>query len=343
VRAFVPGSTKRSDLASHARRRNREGDLRPTFRSASGRDGRYSPGLRLLSGAGGPAERGRDVRPPRNARPAVEQVVNLSQWLQEGGEQPHPAPSPPLAGRSNLPTGAGRRRRDLETATVFYETCALGPGRLTGPEWSPALGTRNHLVSLGWAPKNVPAWPRSVLTGPVPPPPQLAEWRVGPIDVLRGHHKRSPEAFATIPGGSGVMSRSPTIMDQRRSGFRVTLVRGTPRGHLTPTCGATSRTLRTRPPDSPSSHPRRVRTRHHPSHRIAAAISCDSTKDLFAAAAAPMTLGSYVCWRVADFAALEPTMALYWGTSIVVSAQVSLQSQRLWVVAFPTRGRPRDG
>jgi len=157
VRAFVHRLDERSDRLRTLGAEIVEGDLRD-FRSAAAAMGgirrayfSYPVQEGLLDAAATFAAAARSA--------GVEQVVNLSQWLQEGGEQPTPHQARHWLVEQIFDwADVGAVHLD---ATVFYENlCTWALGSLTRAgvvalPWGP-----EPQRSRWWAPKTLPAWPR---------------------------------------------------------------------------------------------------------------------------------------------------------------------------------------
>ena len=167
----------------------------------------------------------------------VEQVVNLSQWLQEGGEQPTPHQTRHwLAEQIFDWAHVGAVHLD---ATVFYENLCT---------WALSSLTRAGVVALPWGPEttaipmvgaeDVARVAAAVLTGPVMPSGTVVRLMAGAVT-----NKEIAEAFGEILGGS--VGYTEITDDQWASAASAFGVNAVAVEHLTHLW----RYLRTRPPE----------------------------------------------------------------------------------------------
>src|SRR5271168_2388601 len=175
--------------------------------------------------------------PPRHARAGVEQVVNLSQWLQEGGEQPTPhQPRHWLVEQIFDWSGVGAVHLD---ATVFYENLRT---------WALLSLARAGVIALPWGPEataipmvgaeDVARVAAAVLTGPALSSGTVVRLMAGAVT-----NKEIAEAFSEILGGS--VGYVEVNDDQWASDASAVGVNAVAVEHLTHLW----RYLRTRPPE----------------------------------------------------------------------------------------------
>ncbi|MGA8250157.1 MAG: NmrA family NAD(P)-binding protein [Mycobacterium sp.] len=194
VRAFVHRLDERSDRLHALGAEVIEGDLRD-FRSVAAAMGgihrayfAYPVQEGLLEAAATFAAAARSAR--------VEQVVNLSQWLQEGGEQPTPHQARHwLVEQIFNWADVGAVHLD---ATVFYENLCT---------WALSSLTQAGVVALPWGPEStaipmvgaedVARVAAAVLTGPVMPSGTVVRLMAGGVT-----NKEIAEAFGDILGES---------------------------------------------------------------------------------------------------------------------------------------------
>jgi uncharacterized protein YbjT (DUF2867 family) len=167
----------------------------------------------------------------------VEQVVNLSQWLQEGGEQPTPHQARHWLVEQIFDWAhVGAVHLD---ATVFYENLCT---------WALSSLTRAGVVALPWGPEttaipmvgaeDVARVAAAVLTGPVMPSGTVVRLMAGAVT-----NKEIAEAFGEILGGS--VGYTEITDDQWASAASAFGVNAVAVEHLTHLW----RYLRTRPPE----------------------------------------------------------------------------------------------
>ncbi|MGA9674227.1 MAG: NmrA family NAD(P)-binding protein [Mycobacterium sp.] len=194
VRAFVHRLDDRSDRLHSLGAEVIEGDLRD-FRSVAAAMGgihrayfAYPVQEGLLEGAATFAAAARSA--------GVEEVVNLSQWLQEGGEQPTPHQARHwLVEQIFNWADVGAVHLD---ATVFYENLCT---------WALSSLTQAGVVALPWGPEStaipmvgaedVARVAAAVLTGPVMPSGTVVRLMAGGVT-----NKEIAEAFGDILGES---------------------------------------------------------------------------------------------------------------------------------------------
>jgi uncharacterized protein YbjT (DUF2867 family) len=194
VRAFVHRLDERSDRLRALGAEIAEGDLRD-FRSVAAAMGgirrayfAYPVQEGLLDAAATFADAARSA--------GVEQVVNLSQWLQEGGEQPTPHQARHWLVEQIFDwADVGAVHLD---ATVFYENLCT---------WALGSLTRAGVVALPWGSEttaipmvgaeDVAGVGAAVLTGPVMPSGTVVRLMAGAVT-----NKEIAEAFGDILGGS---------------------------------------------------------------------------------------------------------------------------------------------
>jgi uncharacterized protein YbjT (DUF2867 family) len=167
----------------------------------------------------------------------VEQVVNLSQWLQEGGEQPTPHQARHWLVEQIFDwADVGAVHLD---ATVFYENLCT---------WALGSLTRAGVVALPWGPEttaipmvgaeDVARVAAAVLTGPVMPSGAVVRLMAGAVT-----NKEIADAFGDILGGSvGYVEVTDDQWVSAASAFGVNAVAVEHLTHLW-------RYLRTRPPE----------------------------------------------------------------------------------------------
>jgi len=235
VRAFVHRLDERSDRLRTLGAEIVEGDLRD-FRSAAAAMGgirrayfSYPVQEGLLDAAATFAAAARSA--------GVEQVVNLSQWLQEGGEQPTPHQARHWLVEQIFDwADVGAVHLD---ATVFYENLCT---------WALGSLTRAGVVALPWGPEttaipmvgaeDVARVAAAVLTGPVMPSGAVVRLMAGAVT-----NKAIAEAFGDILGGSvGYVEVTDDQWVSAASAFGVDAVAVEHLTHLW-------RYLRTRPPE----------------------------------------------------------------------------------------------
>jgi uncharacterized protein YbjT (DUF2867 family) len=235
VRAFVHRLDERSDRLRTLGAEIVEGDLRD-FRSAAAAMGgirrayfSYPVQEGLLDAAATFAAAARSA--------GVEQVVNLSQWLQEGGEQPTPHQARHWLVEQIFDwADVGAVHLD---ATVFYENLCT---------WALGSLTRAGVVALPWGPEttaipmvgaeDVARVAAAVLTGPVMPSGAVVRLMAGAVT-----NKAIAEAFGDILGGSvGYVEVTDDQWVSAASAFGVNAVAVEHLTHLW-------RYLRTRPPE----------------------------------------------------------------------------------------------
>jgi uncharacterized protein YbjT (DUF2867 family) len=167
----------------------------------------------------------------------VEQVVNLSQWLQEGGEQPTPHQARHWLVEQIFDWAhVGAVHLD---ATVFYENLCT---------WALSSLTRAGVVALPWGPEttaipmvgaeDVARVAAAVLTGPVMPSGTVVRLMAGAVT-----NKEIAEAFGDILGGS--VGYTEITDDQWASAASAFGINAVAVEHLTHLW----RYLRTRPPE----------------------------------------------------------------------------------------------
>ena len=265
VRAFVHRLDDRSDRLRALGAEVIEGDLRD-FRSVAAAMGgihrayfAYPVQEGLLEAAATFAAAARSA--------GVEQVVNLSQWLQEGGEQPTPHQARHWLVEQIFDwADVGAVHLD---ATVFYENLCT---------WALSSLTRAGVVALPWGPEStaipmvgaedVARVAAAVLTGPVMPSGTVVRLMAGGVT-----NKEIAEAFGDILGGSvGYVEVTDDQWASAASAAGSTLLRW----NTSPTCGATCALAR--PNIKPSiTSPTRSNT-SPASHRGRCPNSCESTK-----------------------------------------------------------------
>ena len=291
VRAFVHRLDERSDRLRTLGAEIVEGDLRD-FRSVAAAPGgirrayfAYPVQEGLLDAAATFAAAARSA--------GVEQVVNLSQWLQPGGEQPTPHQARHWLVEQIFDwADVGAVHLD---ATVFYENLRT---------WALLSLARAGVIALPWGPestaipmvgaKDVARVAAAVLTGPALSSGTVVRLMAGAVT-----NKEIAEAFSEILGRPVRLCRGQRrAMGQRRFGRR---------GQRC--CGRTPHPLVALLAHSPArisgllSHHRRVRTLHRPATAVAAAIPATAQRPI-RRGGATMMLGSYVV-ACADSHALE--------------------------------------
>ncbi|MGO8771185.1 MAG: NmrA family NAD(P)-binding protein [Mycobacterium sp.] len=235
VRAFVHRLDDRSDRLRALGAEVVEGDLRD-FRSVAAAMGgihrayfAYPVQEGLLEAAATFAAAARSA--------GVEQVVNLSQWLQEDGEQPTPHQDRHWLVEQIFDwADVGAVHLD---ATVFYENLCT---------WALSSLTRDGVVALPWGPEStaipmvgaedVARVAAAVLTGPVMPRGTVVRLMAGGFT-----NKEIAEAFGDILGGS--VGYVEVTDDQWASAASAGGVNAVAVEHLTHLW----RYLRTRPPE----------------------------------------------------------------------------------------------
>jgi uncharacterized protein YbjT (DUF2867 family) len=235
VRAFVHRLDERSDRLRALGAEIVEGDLRDFRSVAAAMSGihrayfAYPVQEGLLDAAATFAAAARSA--------GVEQVVNLSQWLQEGGEQPTPHQARHWLVEQIFDwADVGAVHLD---ATVFYENLCT---------WALGSLTRAGVVALPWGPEttaipmvgaeDVARVAAAVLTGPVMPSGAVVRLMAGAVT-----NKEIAEAFGDILGGSvGYIEVNDDQWASAASAFGVNAVAVEHLTHLW-------RYLRTRPPE----------------------------------------------------------------------------------------------
>jgi uncharacterized protein YbjT (DUF2867 family) len=192
VRAFVHRLDERSDRLRELGAEVVDGDLRDFRSVAAAMDGiqrayfAYPVQEGLLEAAATFAAVAHSA--------GVEQVVNLSQWLQPGGEQPTPHQARHwLAEQIFDWAGVGAVHLD---ATVFYENLRT---------WAMLSLARDGVIALPWGPEataipmvaaeDVARVAAAVLTGPVLPSGTVIRLMTGAVTI-----KEIAEAFGDILG-----------------------------------------------------------------------------------------------------------------------------------------------
>jgi uncharacterized protein YbjT (DUF2867 family) len=235
VRAFVHRLDERSDRLRALGAEIVEGDLRDFRSVAAAVNGirrayfAYPVQEGLLDAAATFAAAARSA--------GVEQVVNLSQWLQEGGEQPTPHQARHWLVEQIFDwADVGAVHLD---PTVFYENLCT---------WALRSLTRAGVVALPWGPEStaipmvgaedVARVAAAVLTGPVMPSGTVVRLMAGGVT-----NKEIAEAFGDILGGS--VGYVEVTDDQWASAASAGGVNAVAVEHLTHLW----RYLRTRPPE----------------------------------------------------------------------------------------------
>jgi uncharacterized protein YbjT (DUF2867 family) len=265
VRAFVHRLDDRSDRLRTLGAEVVDGDLR-NFRSVAAAMGgirrayfAYPVQEGLLDAAATFAAAARSA--------GVEQVVNLSQWLQEGGEQPTPHQARHWLVEQIFDWAhVGAVHLD---ATVFYENLRT---------WAVLSMARAGVIALPWGPEataipmvgaeDVARVAAAVLTGPALSSGTVVRLMAGAVT-----NKEIAEAFSEILGGS--VGYVEVNDDQWATPLRLsgsTLLRW----NTSPTCGATCALAR--PNIKPSITSATRSNTSPPSHRSRCRNSCDSTK-----------------------------------------------------------------